>query len=142
MFYVAGVISHMYRIRCAVAIATILAASAAQAANITEMSGQASVNVGNGFQPIDAATPLLPGDMVMVAGGLVQIRYSCGVTHEVVPGAVYTVKDDAKACAGGFPLLGIAAVGAVIGGGILIFSNNDSNNNSNRRSPPPTPASP
>lgn len=135
--------NQMNRMNCIVAVAAMLASSAAQAASITSMSGVVSVNPGgSGYVTVIGPGPLNPGDLVMVAGGIVQISYSCGKTVTVEPGAVYTVGDDAEICAatkgrGWGVALGVAAA---VGGGILIFSNSGSSG-SKKSGPPVKPAS-
>ncbi len=132
----------MNRMNCIVAVAAMLASSAAQAASITSMSGVVSVNPGgSGYVTVSGPGPLNPGDLVMVAGGIVQISYSCGKTVTVEPGTVYTVGDDAEICAAatkgrGWGLaLGVAAA---VGVGALIFSNSGSSGS--KKSGPPSEA--
>lgn len=65
------------------------------------------------------------------------MTYSCGLTEVVVPGAVYTVADDAQKCAQGIPIgetgrgggtaLALGAAAAIVGGVLLL--NRDSSNN-------------
>ena len=89
----------MGKIVSVVVAAAMLTSSTAQAANMATMSGVVRVNQGSGYQTASRQAEVNPGDLVMVSpGGLALVSYSCGLTENVAPGAVYTVGNDARKC--------------------------------------------
>jgi hypothetical protein len=85
---------------CAVGCA-LLTASAASAATVEPVSGDVSVNQGQGFKKLAAAFEAKVGDSVMVSpGGSAKISYADGCAIGLKPGAVMVITE-LSPCASG-----------------------------------------
>ena len=75
-------------------IATVACLPAMAAATVQVVQGKVSVNQGQGYKQVAAASAVSTGDQVMAApGGRAKIVYSDGCAVDVYPGAVVTVPE-------------------------------------------------
>jgi hypothetical protein len=109
----------------------------ATAATVKVLQGQVSVNQGQGYKQVAAASAVSTGDQVMAApGSRAKILYSDGCAVDVYPGAVVTVPEKCyqpmtagleaapvvAAPYAGIPWVPILGAGAVIGVGACAVS--------------------
>jgi hypothetical protein len=107
----------------------------AMAATVEVVRGQVSVNQGQGFKQVAAASAVSTGDKVMAApGGRGKIVYADGCAVDVYPGAVVTVPEKCYqpmtagleaapvAAAAPIPWVPIVGAAAVLGVGICAAS--------------------
>lgn len=105
------------------------------AATVTAVQGQVLVNRGQGYQLIQGATEVNPGDTVVVnPGGIAQIVYPDGCSMQFQPGSVVAIGPqspcEAQQQSGQAGVNGTTlAIGAVVVGGgvaaIILLSQND-----------------
>ena len=75
-------------------IATVACLPAMAAATVQVVQGKVSVNQGQGYKQVGAASAVSTGDQVMAApGSRAKILYSDGCAVDVYPGAVVTVPE-------------------------------------------------
>lgn len=87
--------------RIIIAGALIFAASAVNAAQLSEVEGKAFVSKGAGFSPVAAGSTLVVGDRVMVSReSSARISFADGCSISVQPGQVISISKTSP-CAGG-----------------------------------------
>jgi hypothetical protein len=107
------------------------------AATVGSVTGEVSVNRGDGFRRISSSSTAQPGDSVMVgANSSAQVSYDDGCVVNVNPGAVYTVTEtspcasNAQQSAQSGPTTGQMAIGGALiagaGAGIYFLTKKDS----------------
>lgn len=105
-----------------VAAATLMLASAAQAATLTPIQGQVLLNTGGGYKPVTTSVTVKAGDSILVnPDGLAQLSYDDCATYEIKPGdVVYVAEKETIPCGAGAidgaGLGGLGANGLVVGG--------------------------
>jgi hypothetical protein len=105
-------------------------ASAASAATVGSITGEVSVNRGDGFRRISNSSTARSGDSVMVgSNSSAQVSYDDGCVVNINPGAVYTVTEtspcssNAQQSAQSGPTTGQIAIGSalIVGAGVGIY---------------------
>lgn len=102
---------------------------AAEAALLTNIQGQASINRGNGFVPATGPVDLKPGDQVLTGNGGAQLQYSLTCTATIGPNQLILVQAQSPCAAqqgqagseaglGGISTTNLIVGGLVIGGGV------------------------
>jgi hypothetical protein len=128
-------------------IATFACLPAMAAATVQVVQGKVSVNQGQGYKQVGAASAVSTGDRVMAApGSRAKILYSDGCAVDVYPGAVVTVPEkcyqpmtaglEAAPVAAAVPWVPIVGAAAVIGVGVCAVSG--CFRNEGRRGKPPS----
>lgn len=128
---------------------SFLAGSAAWAATIEPVTGEVSLNQGQGFKKLDSALEAKVGDAVMVSpGGSAKVSYADGCTIGLKPGAVMVIAALSPCASGSYAEeddhndhTGTIVFGTVLAGvtGFVIYEilHNTNGNNGNGK-----PASP
>jgi hypothetical protein len=131
-------------------IATFACLPAMAAATVQVVQGKVSVNQGQGYKQVGAASAVSTGDRVMAApGSRAKILYSDGCAVDVYPGAVVTVPEKCyqpmtagleaapAAEAAGIPWVPIVGAAAVIGVGACAVSGcfRDEDHNGRQKKP-------
>jgi hypothetical protein len=124
---------------------SFLVGSAAWAATIQPVTGEVSVNQGQGFKKLDSAFDAKAGDAVMVSpGGSAKVSYPDGCAIELKPGAVMVIAELSPCASGSYAWeedhnnhAGALAFGAVVAGitGFVIYEISQSTKTTHPASP-------
>lgn len=84
-------------------LAVVMAALSPAEAAVLTANGVVMVNRGNGFQVVQGATEVNPGDSVLVNEGSAQLTYPDGTTASLEPGQLHSVAEAPPAGTPGTP---------------------------------------
>ena len=106
----------------------LLISAPAWGTGVEVITGQVSINQGDGYQPVVDWTPASPGNLVMASpNGAAKIEYDDGCVVEVKPGAVVAVAEQSPCPTGGsddtggsgfrpgYLIAGVLVAGGVVG---------------------------
>ena len=132
----------------AIALAIVISAASAQAAEIVQITGGAAVNKGDGFVPASVGTQLIAGNRVMAGkGSEATISFGPDCEIRIFDGETYRIPEDPQ-CGGAAYVppselsqlqvtgLGLLGAGAAIGiGAWIAIAVSDSDGGAPRRKP-------
>jgi hypothetical protein len=88
----------MFRKLISASVMMALSFSSAEAAMLTNIQGAVSVDQGNGFKPVNAATELAAGTRIRAGGGSADLVYGNGCSVRVASGEVVAVQYTPPTC--------------------------------------------
>lgn len=103
----------------------LVSAGALEAATVSDISGNVSVNQGDGFRAVQAPIIVSPGDVIMASpGGSASIVYDNGCVEAVAAGQTAVVGQDPQCQNTGLDagLMTVGAVAVVAGGIAYVLS--------------------